>query len=57
MKAILNKYPGRNKVYLVLKKPEGLKKVMTSFLVSDSSGIKKEIEGLLGEKTFKVELD
>ena len=57
LKEIFNKYPGSHKVVLAIKNGQGYKKIMTSYLVSNSEDIKNEIEGLLGEKHFKIDGD
>ncbi len=55
LKEIFEKYPGGLKVFLVIKAGSECKKIRTNFLISDSSGLKQEIEKLLGLNHFKVE--
>ncbi len=55
LKAIFEMYPGKNKVFLVIKGENGFKKIMTNFLISDSSELKEEIKNLLGPGCFKIE--
>ncbi|MFA6215215.1 MAG: DNA polymerase III subunit alpha [Patescibacteria group bacterium] len=55
LKGIFNQYPGKFKLFLVIKSPEGFKKVATNFLVSGSKEMKTDLESLLGQNTFKLE--
>jgi hypothetical protein len=55
LKDIFQKYPGRYKILLLVKNPQGFKKVITNFLVANTKEIKKEIEALLGKDSFRTE--
>jgi len=56
LKDIFQKYPGQYKVILTVKNPVGFKKIVTNFLVADSKKIKEEVEELLGQDSFRVEV-
>jgi len=55
IKTVFKKYPGKYKVFLVIKGPQGAKKILTNFFIENSAAIKGEIEALLGRNTFKAE--
>ncbi|MFA5022124.1 MAG: DNA polymerase III subunit alpha [Patescibacteria group bacterium] len=55
LKEIFQKYPGKYKVFLAIKNQLGYKKIMTNFLVNAGDEIKTEIQGLLGQNTFRLE--
>ena len=55
LKAIFQKYPGKYKVYLVIKNDQGFKKIATNYLVAAGKTMQEEIEMLLGARTVKVE--
>lgn len=55
LKVIFNNHPGKYKVFLVAKGPEGVKKIMTNFMVADNEQIKQQVQELLGPNTFKAE--
>ncbi len=55
MKGIFKKYPGKYRLYLVVKDNWGSKKIMTNFLIDKSRQVQEEIEALLGQNTFHSE--
>jgi hypothetical protein len=55
VKSLLKKYPGPFKVHLLVKGESGYKKIVTSFSVADSADLKREVEEILGEDSFRVE--
>ena len=56
LKELFKNNPGKYKACLVVNDPAGAKKIVTNFLVSDSSKFKEEIETLLGKDSFRPEL-
>lgn len=56
LRSILDKYPGRYQVYFAVDNAGGRQKILSSYRITFDELIAKELEGILGPETVKVDV-
>jgi DNA polymerase III alpha subunit len=55
LRAVLDQYPGSYHVYFTIDQAEGRQKILSSYRIAFDELIAKELEGILGPETVKID--